>query len=160
MILDNINANAKSCQIASIRSKTLSKREYLTWVKAHIFLMNWCNLTYNSPNIDLVSIYALMKDCRSVVLPANHYWFWLAPFNPVILVQERTASLLNPAYCNSNSKISARFENQALNICKAYYYVWNSWILLAGTGVRKISSVACGFSYIKIHYSVNRINED
>ena len=25
--------------------------------------------------------------------------------------------------------------------------------------VRKISCVACGFSFIKIHYSVNRINE-
>ena len=26
-------------------------------------------------------------------------------------------------------------------------------------GVRKISSVACGFSSVKIHYAVNRINE-
>ena len=38
-------------------------------------------------------------------------------------------------------------------------------ILLAETGVRKISSVACGFSPIKIHYFddpkrfINRINE-
>ena len=31
--------------------------------------------------------------------------------------------------------------------------------LLAGTRIRKISSVAFGFSSIKIHYSVNRINE-
>ena len=31
--------------------------------------------------------------------------------------------------------------------------------LFAGTGVRKISSVAYGFSSIKIHYSVNTINE-
>ena len=30
---------------------------------------------------------------------------------------------------------------------------------LAGTRIRKISSVSCGFSSIKIHYSVNRINE-
>ena len=73
MDLANINANGKSFQIASIRSKTLSKIEILAWVKAHIFLMNRCNLTCNSPNIDLVSIYALMKDCRSVVLPDNHY---------------------------------------------------------------------------------------
>ena len=41
-----------------------------------------------------------------------------------------------------------------------------SSILLAGTGVWKISSVACGFSSIKIDYSdyqknlMSRINED
>ena len=29
---------------------------------------------------------------------------------------------------------------------------------VAGTGVRKISYVACGFSFIKIRYSVIRIN--
>ena len=34
-----------------------------------------------------------------------------------------------------------------------------SCILLTGTGVRRMSSVTCGFSSIKIHYSVNRINE-
>ena len=28
-----------------------------------------------------------------------------------------------------------------------------------GTGIRKISSIACGFSSFKIHYSVNKINE-
>ena len=45
------------------------------------------------------------------------------------------------------------------------YYVPKSSILLAGTGVWKISSVACGFSSIKIHYSeylksfISRINE-
>ena len=32
------------------------------------------------------------------------------------------------------------------------YYVPKSSILLAGTGVWKISSVACGFSSIKIDY--------
>ena len=31
--------------------------------------------------------------------------------------------------------------------------------LLAGTGVRNISSVTYGFRSIKIHYSVNIINE-
>ena len=30
---------------------------------------------------------------------------------------------------------------------------------VAGTDVRKISSVACGFSSFKIHRSANRINE-
>ena len=44
-------------------------------------------------------------------------------------------------------------------------YVRKSPILLAGTGVWKISSVACGFSSIKIDYSdypkslISRINE-
>ena len=31
--------------------------------------------------------------------------------------------------------------------------------MLAGTSVWKISYVACGFSSVKIHYSVNIINE-
>ena len=35
----------------------------------------------------------------------------------------------------------------------AQYYVPKSFILLAGTGVWKISSVTCGFSSIKIDYS-------
>ena len=35
---------------------------------------------------------------------------------------------------------------------RSQYYVPKSSILLAGTGVRKISSVACGFSSIKIDY--------
>ena len=45
------------------------------------------------------------------------------------------------------------------------YYVPKSSILLAGTGVWKISSVTCGFSSIKIDYSdypkrlISRINE-
>ena len=45
-------------------------------------------------------------------------------------------------------------------------YVSKSSILLAGTGVWKISSVACGFSSTKIDYSdypkslTSRINED
>ena len=45
------------------------------------------------------------------------------------------------------------------------YYVGKSSILLAGTGVRKISYVACGFSPIEIHFSdytkslISRINE-
>ena len=38
---------------------------------------------------------------------------------------------------------------------KYLLYVPKSSILLAGTGVWKISSVACGFSYIKIDYSDN-----
>ena len=46
-----------------------------------------------------------------------------------------------------------------------YYYVPKSSILLAGTGIWKISSVACGFSSIKNYYSdypkslISRINE-
>ena len=32
-------------------------------------------------------------------------------------------------------------------------------VVLAGTGVRKNSSAACGFSSVKIYYYVNRISE-
>ena len=58
--------------------------------------------------------------------------------------------------------------NQALGVRKAYYtyyYVRKGSILLAGTGVRKVSLVACGLSPIKIHFSIylksliRRINE-
>ena len=47
----------------------------------------------------------------------------------------------------------------------AQYYVPKGSILLAGTGVWKISSVPCGFSYIKVDYNdytkslISRINE-
>ena len=49
----------------------------------------------------------------------------------------------------------AQFENQIKprGMHYAKYYVRKSSILLAGTGVRKISSVVCEFSPIKIHFS-------
>ena len=59
-------------------------------------------------------------------------------------------------------------SSQASGIRKehyALYYVRKSSILLSGTGVRKISFVACGFSTVKIHFSdylkslISRINE-
>ena len=49
-----------------------------------------------------------------------------------------------------------RESNHGSGVCKehyAYNYVPKSSILLARTGVWKISSVACGFSSIKIDYS-------
>ena len=61
-----------------------------------------------------------------------------------------------------------RESNHGLGVCKVHYvlyYVPESSILLAGTGVWKITSVACGFSYMKIDYSdypkslISRINE-
>ena len=61
-----------------------------------------------------------------------------------------------------------RESNQASGVCKAHYawyYVQKSSILLARTGVRKISSVTCGISPIKMHFSdypkslISRINE-
>ena len=59
-------------------------------------------------------------------------------------------------------------SNPGSGVCKehySWYYVPKSSILLAGTGVWKILSVACGFSSIKIDYSdypkslISRINE-
>ena len=64
--------------------------------------------------------------------------------------------------------VTIRESNHASGVYKehcAKYYVPKSSILLAGTGVWKISSVACGFSFIKIDYSdypkslISRINE-
>ena len=65
----------------------------------------------------------------------------------------------------SNRESLAQFENQI----KPQVYVWRivpkSSILLARTGVRKISSVSCGFSNIKIYFSdypkslISKINE-
>ena len=50
--------------------------------------------------------------------------------------------------------MSAQFVNQASDICKVQYYrymyVWSSCILLAGTGVRKNSTLARVFSPIEI----------
>ena len=59
-------------------------------------------------------------------------------------------------------------SNQASGVCKAHYaeyYARKSSMLLGETGVTKISSVACAFSPIKIHFSdypkglISRINE-
>ena len=53
-------------------------------------------------------------------------------------------------------------SNHGSGVCKehyAYYYVPKSSILLAGTGVWKISSVVCGFHYSDYLKSLNsRIN--
>ena len=56
----------------------------------------------------------------------------------------------------SGKSRTIRKSNQAAGVHKAHYaynYVRKSSILLARTGVRKISSVACGFSPVKIHFS-------
>ena len=58
-----------------------------------------------------------------------------------------------------------RESSQASGVRKAQYYVQKCSILLARTGVRNISSVACGFSPIKIDFSyypkslISRMNE-
>ena len=58
----------------------------------------------------------------------------------------------------SGNSGTVRESNQATGVDKGalrvelHLYVQKS-ILLAGTGVRKISSVLCGFSPIKIHFS-------
>ena len=60
---------------------------------------------------------------------------------------------------NSNWESLAQFENQIKNrvyirrITHSTNYVWKSSILLARTGERNISSVACRFSPIKTHFS-------
>ena len=61
-----------------------------------------------------------------------------------------------------------RESNHGSGVCKedcAKYYVPKSSILLAGTGIWKVSFEACGFRSIKIDYSdyqkmlISRINE-
>ena len=52
-----------------------------------------------------------------------------------------------------------RESNQVSGVRKehyAYYCVRKSSILLAGAGARKISSVACVFSPIEIHFLITR----
>ena len=69
---------------------------------------------------------------------------------------------------HSGKSVTIRESNHGLGVCKEHYvlyYVPKSSILLAGSGVWKISSVACRFSSIKIDYSdypkslISRINE-
>ena len=69
---------------------------------------------------------------------------------------------------HSGKSLTIPESNHASGVYKEHYtlyYVPKSSILLAGTGVWKISSVACGFSSIKIHYSdypkslIGRINK-
>ena len=57
---------------------------------------------------------------------------------------------------HSGKSSTIRESNHGSGVCKEHYvqyFVPKSSFLLAGTGVWKISSVAYGFSSIKIHYS-------
>ena len=69
---------------------------------------------------------------------------------------------------HSGKSATIRESNHGSGVCKEHYvsyHVSKSSILSAGTGVWKISSVACGFSSIKSNYSdylkslISRINE-
>ena len=51
-----------------------------------------------------------------------------------------------------NSRIESSLGCSVRKMHYALYYVRKNSILLARTGVRKISSVACGFSFIKIYF--------
>ena len=57
---------------------------------------------------------------------------------------------------SSGSQQAIREPNQASGVRKVQYtlyYVRKLFILLARTGVRKMSSVACGLCPVKIHFS-------
>ena len=69
---------------------------------------------------------------------------------------------------HSGMSATIRESNHSLGVCKVHYVLYygpKSSILLAGIGVWKITSVACGFSCMKIDYSdypkslISRINE-
>ena len=73
------------------------------------------------------------------------------------------------SWTHSGKSATIRESNHGLSVCKehyAKYYVPKSSILLARTCVWKISSVAFGFSSIKIDYSdnpknlISRINDE
>ena len=72
---------------------------------------------------------------------------------------------MNHLLYHSGKSATIRESNHGSSVCKehqAYYHVPKSSIMLAGTGVWKISSVACGFSSIKIDGPkslISRINE-
>ena len=56
------------------------------------------------------------------------------------------------AYADANWETTAQFENEALDACQAKYYVRKSCIILAGTCIRKNSTLACGSNPNEIHY--------
>ena len=69
---------------------------------------------------------------------------------------------------NSGKFATIRESNHGSGVCKeryAKFYVQKSSILVAGPRIWKISSIACGFSSIRIDYSaypkslISRINE-
>ena len=66
-------------------------------------------------------------DCH---MRAVHWLYWNSLLEDVISIEISCA--------NPNRKISALFENKASEVCKAWYYVLKSCILLARTGLRKI----------------------
>ena len=109
--------------------------------------------------------------------------FYLFVNSPVVIAHSFTAAgghgrsthfvARRAAVCNSlalfgkvrhNSRIESWFRVYVRSITRSTMYQKSS-ILLAVTGVWKISSIACGFSSIKIDYSdypkslMSRINE-
>ena len=62
----------------------------------------------------------------------------------------------NPALFEN--RIKPRVYVRRITRCTTCMYVRKSSLLLAGTGVRKISSVACGFNHIQINFSDNPKN--
>ena len=54
-------------------------------------------------------------------------------------------------------RLSSRIKPLMYAMCSTMYE--KNCIVFARTRVRQISYVACGFRSVKIHYSVNRINE-
>ena len=80
----------------------------------------------------------------------------LKAFRKEIFKNNHLGEELNRYVSQSGKSIIIRESNLALGVYKKHYanymyYVPKSSILLAGgTGVWKISSVACGFSFIKI----------
>ena len=96
-------------------------------------------------------------------------WWWFWPLHPVAGIMTYLSIVVCGHYdLHSGYSATIRESNHGLGVCKehyAYYFVPKSSILVAGTGVWKISSVACGFSSIQIDHSdypkslISRINK-
>ena len=86
------------------------------------------------------------------------YSFWLTPTHrsgKSVTIRE---SNHGSGVCHSGKSATIRESNHGLverSIKRSAMYQTKSSILLAGTGLWKISSVACGFSSIKIEHSLD-----
>ena len=110
-------------------------------------------------SLDFISIWIISKFCvcyRGQL--GKIYALSLEPLSYKMATCLRPSiTQFNRSKPQSGKSVTIRESNQAWGVRKphnAYYYVRKSSIVLAGTGVRKISSLACGFSPIKIHFLI------
>ena len=143
------------CWKRKLGSSYLSSLIHQTWVPM-TFPVSWTKKQTLS-----FSVYSVCPNCYLYAFRK-----WILRSEKLVSVKECTSTVWNIIKSHIAPYITPIGNYRPNSRTKPWMYVRrsimyekNSCISLAEAGVRNISSVVCGFSSIKIHYSVNRIYE-